>query len=153
MTDSDGSTGSRVRRFAPRATLPALAPALMLCCLALANSSCTSTRESQQITMESPRTNGGLLFDEPSEIGLARIEAALDRLDRRGLPAGIPDAVGAGRIDDEGSDEAVIQLAAAIAGSSLGSGSAAMLDLPADAGMLLPLSKLSRFELGELLSS
>ncbi len=115
--------------------------------LALA-ASCATTQRSQRITMESPRTNGGVVFEEPSEIGLARIEAALDVLDRRPMPGGL------GGIGGEGAEaeDPVAELAAAVAGSSLGTG-VGTLDLPSDAGLLVPLTKLSRSELGELLSS
>ncbi|MFK7884334.1 MAG: type II secretion system protein GspD [Phycisphaerales bacterium] len=116
-------------------------------------SSCATSRTSQQqITLETPRSNGGVLFDEPAEVGLARISAALDRLEAKPISAGILESINQRAGDD--ADSGVEQLAEAIARSSISNGSnTGRLTLPKDSGVLLPLTKMSRFELSELLSS
>jgi len=152
-----GSSRSRSTRFDPPAArgYPVLAMQFGLVLVAITLWSCATSRTSQQqITMESPRTNRGVVFDEPSEAGLARIRAAMDRLGEPAVSAGVLESLREGSSGAEaGSGGAVDRLAEAIAESSLGSGADGVLDLPADAGLLVPLSKLSRFELGELLSS
>ena len=118
--------------------------------------SCATSRTAQQqITMESPRTNGGLVFDEPAEFGLAKISAALERLDDPPAFQGLPKSLRDQALDGQATNEqAVDRLASAIAQSSLNAEAmGSTIAVPPDAGMLIPLSKLSRFELGELLSS
>lgn len=128
---------------------------VLLCLTAVVGlGSCSSTQRTQQITMDSPRTNAGVVFDEPSEVGLARIKAALEQMERQPTAQNTLSAFDGLTAEDgsDPSDQVMTRLADAIAGSSL-SGSVSVIDLPADSGLLLPLEKLSRFELGELLAS
>lgn len=119
--------------------------------------SCATTQTSeQQITLESPRANAGVVFDEPPEAGLERIRIALEQIEEPPVSPSVLASLreGAGTRETAGSEAAVERLSAAIARSSLGQKSAVTpLSLPPEAGRLLPLSKMSRFELGELLSS
>lgn len=157
---------------------------LGLACLSLAACAGADPRDTPspvaRIEVESPRASSGIIIEEPSDIGLARLAAAMDRLSEPRISASMLDALREQRPADAdraaelnaGSgneqDSAEQTLHRALAASSLAAAqpagqaaapptdrdaATAPLAIPADAGRLFPLKKLSRFECSELLAA
>ena len=75
---------NRLRRSTrPTTRLNRRVPALLVVVgLSITLWSCASTQTTEeQITMEAPRANGGVVFDEPTEVGLERIRVALEQIE------------------------------------------------------------------------
>lgn len=111
----------------------------------------TTTTKEQAVVLEEPRTTAGLMVNEPTDDGLAEIQAALDRL--RDPPVSPAVLASLSEPEKEGSNEAVEALSRAIAGSSFGDAVSPLIAVPEDAGRLLQLQRLSRFELGEVMAA
>lgn len=119
---------------------------------------CSSSEvRTAQIELDRPRASAGLVIDEPTELGMMRIAQALDGLSE---PPASASMLASARLRaemaaDEGGD-AEGMIAGALAGSSLGqpeSDETRPLELPAEAGRLLAMERMSRFELGEVITT
>lgn len=121
--------------------------------LGACTSSQTTTRD---IQMQSPRASSGVLVEESSEEGLLRIAAALNGLSEPRISAAML-ATARVRVESdlEEAREGQGQLAEAVSRSRLQDQPeepVRALDLPPEAGRLIPLERLSRFELGEMVT-
>ncbi len=128
--------------------------------VALVACSSSETRTTR-IEMDKPRASAGLVFDEPTELGMMRIAQALEGLKE---PPASPAMLASARLraamaeEDPaggvGGAEGVI--ADALAASSLrerNESEPQMLELPPEAGRLLAMERMSRFELGEVITT
>lgn len=147
----DPATGGPRRAVRPSRAVHAAFAAASVFAAACASTQTTSER---QIAMESPRSTGGLLVDEPDADGLRRIAEAMDRLGEPDISPAMLDAIRERAADsaaDTGRSRA--RLARAVGGSSLADPVGAKTPLPEDAGRLITLERLSRYELSELISA
>lgn len=134
---------------------PAAAWAFAFGALWLGACGSTETR-TRVIEVESPRATGGVVLEDPDEDGIRRIARALDALTEPSVSpavlAGIRER--AYEATEERADSATV-LERALSRSALAEGDepVEVLELPADAGRLIPLERMSRYELGEMISA
>ncbi len=104
-----------------------------------------SESRTQTVEMSSPRTTGGIVVDEPDAVGLGRVEARLASLDRVQIAPGVlaamyeRETMGNAEPTQDGEANPVA------AGPTVA--------IPANAGKLISLKKLSRYEVQELIAS
>lgn len=121
--------------------------------------------QTARIQVESPRASAGIIIEEPTDIGLARLSAAMDRLSEPRVSASMLNAIREQQSDALTDQQEPVSAEEMVRSAWAGSAAAtqpvasdtrtppAALAMPADAGRLLPLKKLSQFEVAELLTS
>jgi general secretion pathway protein D len=110
-----------------------------------------------EIAMDRPRATSGMVIDEPTELGMMRIAQALDGLSEPPASASmLASARARAEMAGEERQGAETMIAGAMEGTSLdepGPEGAGVLELPPAAGRLLALERMSRFELGEVITT
>lgn len=159
MGDQNGRNGrarraghGRPRRAGRSATAIAASVGLAACALTLAACVSSQTRETR-IEVESPRASTGIVLEEATDEGLRRIADALAALDEPRISPAMLASLRQPQQPEEEPAEGMISRA--MRGSVLDEPGEDMPDplvLPPEAGALIALERLSRFELGEMVT-
>lgn len=120
----------------------------------------SSETRTGEIAMDRPRASSGMVIDEPTELGMMRIAQALDGL---GDPPASASMLASARAraemaGEERAGRAGVEgrIRGAMTGTSLdepGPEGVGALELPPGAGRLLAMERMSRFELGEVITT